>query len=44
MTALPGTDLTLRLMYTYQGGGAPPKLIVKAEWDEAEDWLEGNVD
>jgi hypothetical protein len=30
-------------MYTHQAG-APPKLIVKAEWDAAEDWLETNVD
>jgi hypothetical protein len=41
---LPGTDLNRRLMVTFQGNGAPPKLVVKAEWDEADNWLETNVD
>jgi hypothetical protein len=30
-------------MYTHQAG-APPKLIVKAEWDGAQKWLIDNVD
>lgn len=42
--ALPGTDLSKRLMATFRAGGPPPKLIVKAEWDAAEDWLKLNVD
>ena len=37
--ALPGTDFSKRLMATFQAGGILPKLIVKAEWDEAEKWL-----
>lgn len=44
---LPGTDHTVRLMHNgfgHVGSALIRRVCVKAEWDEAEDWLERIID
>ncbi len=41
---LLGTDRSKRLMYSGGETGGSSKLLVKAEWDNAEIWLHENVD
>jgi hypothetical protein len=43
--ALPGIPSYNRLMFSaVQPSAAPPRLLVKGEWDAAEQWLQGHID
>jgi hypothetical protein len=41
---LPGTDTALRLMSGHDARAPGARLLVKAEWDLAEEWLKSNSD
>ncbi len=41
---LPGTDTTIRLMCGRDTRKSGARLLVKAEWDKAEEWLKTVVD